>query len=57
MIKLTRQFWSPQIAIVEAHRKAVTNGHFTYDDPVTGLKVPFLLDLLTSKPKQTLNSK
>jgi len=24
---------------VEAHRKAVNNGHFTYDDPITGLKV------------------
>ena len=28
-----------QVAIVEAHRKAVSNGHFTYDDPITGLKV------------------
>ena len=30
-----------QVRIVEAHRKAVNNGHFTYDDPSTGLKVTF----------------
>ena len=52
-----RYCWSPQVAIVEAHRKAVTNGHFTYDDPVTGLKVLFLLDLLIIMSRQTLNSK
>ena len=33
-----------QVTIVEAHRKAVNNGHFTYDDPTTGLKVTFRPD-------------
>ena len=40
---------------MEAHRKAVTNGHFTYDDPATGLKVLFLIDLLIIMSRQTLN--
>ena len=31
---------------MEAHRKAVSNGHFTYDDPITGLKVSFLAILI-----------
>ena len=34
-----------QVTIVEAHRKAVNNGHFTYDDPTTGLKVSFQPDV------------
>ena len=28
-----------QVEVVEAHQRAVTSGHFTYDDPATGLRV------------------
>ena len=28
-----------QVEVVEAHQRAVASGHFTYDDPATGLRV------------------